>query len=246
MDEPADRNQAAADLRKNLHLAYDILGAGIAAWSHLMTDLFDVSKTATMTVIENTANQSTPTPLASILQTTLAGTSNATTNPLRAFLSAVNHSYRRRAADIVEDLLHSPILSNYRGYISAWLSTDEGSTVIKPSANSPALLIVQMSLGLPSDILVEPVLITDGDDLPLAEFHICVESDTVIFPNRQERLIRQTHSGSPPARATFPFRAPATAGQHHIWIQAFQHNRLIQSLRLVLDVSKRASRRGHS
>ncbi len=145
-----------------------------------------------------------------------------------------------RVAERLDELIRGPVLDNYDGYVCARLATEAGVALPMNGTEracaepgQPCNLEVWLQPQKPQDAVSDRVLIEDGRDSPDATFEIAPDSEFIKFrPSRQDVTARD---GEESSRLAFSFVTPAT-GSHELWIELFQKNRIIQALRIVLDV----------
>ena len=137
----------------------------------------------------------------------------------------------KRIGERIENLLRGPVLDNYRGFVCARF-TNETSPL---QAGQGGELEVWLQPERPAEeVPAEAIDIRDGRDFEQATFEIALDSDDIKFKPRRLTLTVQPDEAS--SRLFFPFVAPAKAGEHKVWVQVFQKNRLIQVVEATIQV----------
>lgn len=127
---------------------------------------------------------------------------------------------------------------NYAGYVEAWVQTPDGSRTKTLRPGGEYRLALRFTEKKPEGIDVRAVEVTGGRDASTVPFTIALDSSTIGFPPTDQD-VSVPHGDT---TLTYPVDAPAAAGNHRVWIQVLQHNRVLQVLPLQVAVAETAAR----
>jgi energy-coupling factor transporter ATP-binding protein EcfA2 len=141
----------------------------------------------------------------------------------------------------LQRLLAGPVLVNYSGELCVRILDGEEvvqpteGDVLKTTAGKELEMEVRLQpkKGTETWTLTEPVKVADGQDADEVRFEVSPDSQTVDF------VPPRSYIKMDPKRASeglsFRFTVPREPGQHVVWVQLFQQNRLAQAIRIRID-----------
>lgn len=166
-----------------------------------------------------------------------------------------NFSLGLRAAveQVIGESVLGPPLANFTGYLTLELHrSSEENPQVEPSGGTirtgpghelklvmsvvrePAAASVA-SLGQGPDgsfLVLEPVVIEGGRDVPVAEFEAIADCATLTPLPRRRRTLRVATQEA----ALFGFKLPDRDSKHELWFQLYQSGRLIQAIAISVEV----------
>lgn len=174
------------------------------------------------------------------------------------FLARVRRVMERRKAEkqlttftrmegVVGDLrrlIANPSLHNYRGFfcvsmkgLNGGVSISDAEGLLRVAQGAQCVLSAWLQPNEPGAAMGGPIDISDGEDAPEVAFEVAIENTAVEFQlNRGAISVRP---GQPSEHLSFPFTAPAAAGEHEVWVKVFQKHRLIQIMKGMVQVEEK-------
>jgi hypothetical protein len=150
----------------------------------------------------------------------------------------------------IESLLSEPTLDNFQGVCRARILNAAGTEVpsredgvSEVSSGQSFQLSVQfhpVHPGSPepsSDYLAQPISIRDGQNAERVIFEVSLDSDTVPLKDTTQMSVTVA-PGAPSPPLLFTLIAPEQSGQHTIWVEVFQKNKLIQVISVPISVDE--------
>jgi hypothetical protein len=141
----------------------------------------------------------------------------------------------------IKELMAGPVLTNYRGAICAEFRDrfdeplnlkDDGLPVA--SASKTYELIVWLQPRPQTNQFAESVEIRGGRDAKTVEFEVSLDSDTLKFNFHRQKVFAPVNERS--SELQFQFVVPETQKKHEVWLHLLQKNRLIQVMRVEINV----------
>lgn len=154
--------------------------------------------------------------------------------------------------EVVSGSVLGPPLANFTGYLTLELHrSSEEDPAVEPSGGTirtrsghelglvmsvvrqpAAASVASLSQGPDGSFLVlEPVVIEGGRDIPIAEFEAIADCATLApLPRRQSLSVASK------AAASFRFKLPEQDSLHELWFQLYQSGRLIQAIAISVEI----------
>jgi hypothetical protein len=140
--------------------------------------------------------------------------------------------------NLLEEKVRGPVLANYSGFLLAGFTDSSGAPLVESDPGAPCRLEVRLAQKPAEGMRAEPVDLRGGDDLHDVTFKIVVDGDAFQLTGSNALLVVPRRGG---ARIPFEAVAPHEAGNHAVFVQAFQKTRLVQVVSAILRIRESAS-----